>query len=170
MRRRLRAVLGVSLWAPFVCFATLVGACDKRQDVEKKGKMLAATEIAEEEPELIPRPVRAVASVVDAGPLRFQAPLLHWMRDRAAAELRRGDAAALAASFDQLAGFAPSMEGYENWASIARDGADAARAASLDGARASCRECHQQYREAYRTRMRARPLASLFDIPPRRSL
>jgi len=52
--------------------------------------------------------------------------------------------------------FAPA--GYTNWASIAKDGAKAARAADLGGVKASCRTCHDQYKKPYKTEMRTRPV------------
>jgi hypothetical protein len=82
------------------------------------------------------------------------------MQDHTAAALRRGDSAALATDLDEVATFAPKEPAYANWASIARDGADAARAGSLDGVKAACRGCHAQYRAAYKAAMRARPLPS----------
>jgi hypothetical protein len=100
------------------------------------------------------------ATGADAGPSRAEAPLLWWMREHTAAALREGDSAALAAALDQLATFAPKEPAYENWASIARDGADAARAGSVDGVKAACRECHAQYRNSYKGEMRARPVLS----------
>jgi hypothetical protein len=67
---------------------------------------------------------------------------------------------ALATALDKIVGFAPGSGGggYPNWASIARDGAAAARAQSLDGVKASCRSCHSQYRDKYKREMRDRPL------------
>jgi hypothetical protein len=97
----------------------------------------------------------------DSGPSLVEAPLLHFMRDHVATAMRQGDATALAAAFDQIAAFAPKgpPPEYANWASIAKDGAAAARAASVDGARGACRGCHSQYRNAYKADMRARPLS-----------
>jgi hypothetical protein len=66
------------------------------------------------------------------------------------------DFAALATALDTVATFAPS--GYQYWASIARDGADAARAQSLEAVRAACRGCHRQHRANYKREMRDRPL------------
>jgi hypothetical protein len=48
--------------------------------------------------------------------------------------------------------------GYTNWVSIAKDGADAARAQNLDAVKAACRGCHNQYRAKYKREMRDRPL------------
>jgi cytochrome c556 len=65
---------------------------------------------------------------------------------------------ALADVLERVAGFAPADPGYPNWASIARDGADAARIQSLDAVKAACRSCHQQYRAKYKQEMRDRPI------------
>jgi hypothetical protein len=62
----------------------------------------------------------------------------------------------LATALDKVVTFAPP--GYTNWQSIARDGASAARALSLDGVKASCRSCHKQYKDRYKAEMRDRPI------------
>jgi hypothetical protein len=62
----------------------------------------------------------------------------------------------LAAALDKVATFAPA--GYTNWASISRDGASAARVQSLDAVKASCRGCHNQYKDKYKKEMRDRAL------------
>jgi hypothetical protein len=95
----------------------------------------------------------------DGGPTPKDAPLLFWMQAHTAAALRQGDSAALAAALEELATFAPKEPGYPNWASIAKDGADAARAGSVEGVKAACRGCHAQYRASYKAALRARPLA-----------
>lgn len=78
------------------------------------------------------------------------------MKQHLKGDMRPGDLAEVARSLDTVATFAPS--GYDNWASIARDGANAARGGDLDGTKASCRGCHQQYKSKYRAELRARPL------------
>jgi hypothetical protein len=82
------------------------------------------------------------------------------MRDHPAKALRDGDLGALADSFDRIATLSPKAAppAYANWTSIAKDGADAARAASMPGVKGACRGCHTQYRNAYKAEMRARPL------------
>ena len=62
----------------------------------------------------------------------------------------------IADSLTKAASFAPA--GYTNWASIAKDGANAARAADLNAVKAACRGCHDQYKNKYRTEMRTRPV------------
>jgi hypothetical protein len=71
-----------------------------------------------------------------------------WMKTTLAAALTAGDLGAVATGLDRLATWAP--EGYPNWASIARDGADAARAQAGEAVRAACRGCHGQYRERFK--------------------
>jgi hypothetical protein len=95
----------------------------------------------------------------DAGP-PAEAALARWMDENAAPALRQRDLFAVAAAFDAIARFAPSTPppAFANWASIATDGAAAARAAHLEGAIAACRACHTQYRLDYRSQLRARPL------------
>ncbi|HLK35636.1 MAG TPA: hypothetical protein VKU41_02715, partial [Polyangiaceae bacterium] len=62
----------------------------------------------------------------------------------------------IATALDKVVTFAPS--GYGNWASIARDGAAAARSQNLDAVKASCRSCHNQYKDKYKKEMRDRPI------------
>jgi hypothetical protein len=167
MRRWLGAALGASLGASLLVALGVVAACDKGEAVQE-GLAITPTEAVEEEELLSPRAAPGLGSArprptgpgTDAGPVRSEAPLLWWMREHAAAALRQGDTAALGAALDELATFAPPEPAYGNWASIARDGAGAARAASLDGVKASCRGCHAQYRNPYKAEMRARPLPS----------
>jgi hypothetical protein len=64
----------------------------------------------------------------------------------------------LSVALDKIVTLAPA--GYTNWASIARDGAAAARAHSLDGVKASCRSCHNQYKDKYKKELRDRPIGS----------
>jgi cytochrome c553 len=59
-----------------------------------------------------------------------------------------GDTAALAVALTKAATFAPP--GYPNWASIAKDGAKAAKGGDLAAAKAACRSCHDQYKKKYK--------------------
>jgi hypothetical protein len=83
-------------------------------------------------------------------------PLKKWMKANTAAAMASQDMDALATAFDQIAAMAP--EKYTNWASISRDGAAAARAHNIDGAKGACRGCHEQYKAKYKAEMRDRPL------------
>lgn len=92
----------------------------------------------------------------DCGPADSGCPLRAWMKANAARALQAGDFVALGEVLARLADFAPP--GYANWASISRDGADAARVEDLRAVEAACRGCHRQYNDRYRREMRDRPL------------
>jgi hypothetical protein len=83
-------------------------------------------------------------------------PLYAWMKANTSAAMSAQDFDALAVALDKVVGFAPA--GYGNWASISKDGANAARAQSLDGVKASCRGCHNQYKDRYKKEMRDRSI------------
>jgi hypothetical protein len=83
-------------------------------------------------------------------------PLFDWMETQMEPALLTSNFDALAAQFDAVGQRAPA--GYTNWASISRDGADAARAGLPSAVRAACRVCHDQYRVRYARELRSRPL------------
>jgi hypothetical protein len=83
-------------------------------------------------------------------------PLYAWMKANTSAAMSAQDFDALATALDKVVTFAPA--GYGNWASIARDGASAARSQNVDGVKASCRSCHNQYKDKYKKEMRDRPI------------
>jgi hypothetical protein len=83
-------------------------------------------------------------------------PLQAWMKANATPPVSANDLPALAQAFDRMAAFAPAP--YPNWASIAKDGASAARAGDMPAAKAACRGCQDQYKKKYKTEMRARKL------------
>jgi len=66
------------------------------------------------------------------------------------------DLPALALALDKTVTFAPP--GYTNWVSISKDGAKAARAGDMTATKASCRSCHDQYKDRYKREMRARKI------------
>ena len=108
--------------------------------------------------------VSATASVApsDAGPSGPtcgkkplpDCPLQGWMKKNMEPAMSSTDFPDLATQLDKTATFAPP--GMPNWASISKDGAKAARAADLGGVKASCRGCHDQYKNKYKTEMRTR--------------
>ena len=66
------------------------------------------------------------------------------------------DLPALAAALEKTASFAPA--GYTNWVAVSKDGAKAARGGDMTAAKASCRTCHDQYKDKYKKEMRARKI------------
>lgn len=85
-------------------------------------------------------------------------PLQGWMKANMNPAVAAQDFPALATALDKAATFAPA--GYTNWASIAKDGAKAARAQDLTAAKASCRTCHDQYKDKFKkdTAVRAKKI------------
>lgn len=83
-------------------------------------------------------------------------PLQAWMKANANPPVMTSNLPALAIALDKIAGFAPPS--YTNWASISKDGAAAARNGDLAAAKASCRSCHDQYKQKYKTEMRDRKI------------
>ena len=74
-------------------------------------------------------------------------PMLGLMKGEIATAFAAKKSAALATSLEGLSAHAPAS--YANWASIAKDGAAAARAGEWNAVKASCRGCHAQYKEKY---------------------
>lgn len=83
-------------------------------------------------------------------------PLQAWMKANTNPPIAANDLPALAIALDKTVTFAPP--GYGNWASIAKDGAKAARAGDMTAAKASCRTCHDQYKQKYKSEMRGRKI------------
>ncbi|MDB4936258.1 MAG: hypothetical protein JWP87_3230 [Labilithrix sp.] len=83
-------------------------------------------------------------------------PLQAWMKANTNPAIASQDFPGLATALDKTATFAPA--GYTNWASIAKDGAKAARASDMTATKASCRTCHDQYKEKYKKELRGRKI------------
>jgi hypothetical protein len=80
-----------------------------------------------------------------------------WMRASVATPLASNNAAALAAALDRTARLAPDAS-WTSWSTFAANGAAAARRGDIPTTRASCKGCHDAWREKYRAGYRARPL------------
>ncbi|MDB4937170.1 MAG: hypothetical protein JWP87_4142 [Labilithrix sp.] len=106
--------------------------------------------------------VASAAAAASAGPVECgtkplpDCPLQAWMKANTNPAVAASDFPALATALDKIAAFTPA--GYTNWASIAKDGAKAARAQDMTAAKASCRTCHDQYKDKYKKEMRARKI------------
>jgi hypothetical protein len=81
-------------------------------------------------------------------------PTQKWMKANMAPAAASGDGAALAKALEYVAGKAPA--GFTNWASISKDGAAKAKAGDIDGAKKSCKTCHDQYKAKYKAEIRDR--------------
>lgn len=65
-------------------------------------------------------------------------------------QVLNGDAKALAPLFDATKG--KGKPEFANWNAIVDRGKAAAAAGNLDGAKATCKECHDAYRNDYKTK------------------
>lgn len=70
-----------------------------------------------------------------------------WMKSVMAAAVASGDGAKIAKALDHVAAKAP--DGYGDWATIAKAGADKARSGDIKGAKASCKACHTKYQKKF---------------------
>jgi hypothetical protein len=119
-----------------------------------------------------------LAALADAGRLCGDkalpdCPLQGWMKRNAKTMINFGETTTLAETFDQMVAFVPPPKGltretFANWASIARDGANASRMGNIPAARAACRGCHSEYLRSYHLDYRALPLPPLApgSLPP----
>jgi len=81
-------------------------------------------------------------------------PTQKWMKENMAPAAASGDGAALAKALEYVAGKAP--DGFKDWATISKAGADKAKAGDVDGAKKSCKTCHDQYKAKYKAEVRDR--------------
>jgi cytochrome c553 len=79
------------------------------------------------------------------------------MRGNVALPLATNNLSALADGLERTARLSPDMA-WASWRTMAADGAAAARKGDIAGARASCKNCHDAWREAYKARFRNRPI------------
>lgn len=83
-------------------------------------------------------------------------PLYIWMKGNAFTALNAKDLAQLARAFRRITAFAPTE--YPKWAKIAEEGLRAAEAGDIEGARRTCKSCHDLYRANYRAQFSSRAL------------
>jgi len=105
----------------------------------------------------------APAASAAAGPKTYECggkgqkacPMQGWMKGVMGSATSSGDGAKMASALSYIAGKPPP--GMGSWSSIASDGAAKAKAGDIDGAKASCKKCHDLYKEKYKTTMRDAP-------------
>ncbi|XYI01200.1 hypothetical protein ACMHYB_16190 [Sorangium sp. So ce1128] len=137
------------------------------------GSAAAAAEPAETAAAAAPKATAAASAAAAAGPAatgaaqagekKFECgakgqklcPMQAWMKSTMASATSSGDGAKIAAALQYVAGKPPP--GMGSWASISKAGAAKAKAGDIDGAKASCKQCHDLYKERYKKTMRDRP-------------
>jgi hypothetical protein len=79
-----------------------------------------------------------------------------WMKPNMGAPLAGQDFATLQKSLE-LVGSKPPPGDYPNWATFAKAGSAAAAKQDLAGVKASCKQCHDAYKENYKKEFATRP-------------
>ena len=82
-------------------------------------------------------------------------PMQKWMKTVMAGASSSGDGARLAEALTYVANHAPP--GFTTWSALATDGAKKAKADDIDGAKVSCKQCHDVYKKKYKSTLRDRP-------------
>ena len=85
-------------------------------------------------------------------------PLQKWMRANMGAPLASGDTAALGKALDHAATLSPDPT-WTTWSQFAKQGSTAAAAKDLNGVKASCKSCHDAFKDKYKSQFRARPVS-----------
>jgi hypothetical protein len=110
-----------------------------------------------------PTGTAAAASSAAAGPKTFDCgakgqkpcPMQGWMKTVMASASSSGDGAKLASALAYTAGKPPP--GMGQWTAISNAGVAKAKAGDIEGAKATCKQCHDLYKERYKSQMRDRP-------------
>lgn len=106
-------------------------------------------------------PPEASASAVPAakqfacGAKEKPCPMQGWMKRVMAPAASAGEGPALASALTYVAKHVPP--GFDTWAAISNEGVKKAKAGDVDGAKASCKQCHDAYKAQYKATMRDRP-------------
>jgi hypothetical protein len=82
-------------------------------------------------------------------------PMQGWMKRVMAPASSSGDAAALTKALAYAAERPPP--GFPDWTAMAKAGEAKAKSGDVDAAKASCKQCHDAYKETYKATMRDRP-------------
>jgi hypothetical protein len=81
-------------------------------------------------------------------------PMQAWMKANMAPAAANSDGPALAKALEYVAAHAPP--GFTEWSKIATAGAALAKKNDVDGAKKTCKTCHDQYKAKYKEDMRDR--------------
>ncbi len=143
---------GRRVWLPLaVAVATVLtgGSCKAWNTPQQPAAAVDATTVAPP-----PRPDASPAPPC-GGKDQPLCPLEAWMDRELSAPLQLPDWPHLARSFTRLAAHAPPS--LEHWSDFTTRGTAAIRARNLDSLRATCRACHNTYRDLYRQTLSPRP-------------
>ena len=83
-------------------------------------------------------------------------PLGKWMKPNIGTPLAGQDFATLQKNLEFVAGKVPAAD-YDKWAEISKAGAAAAAKQDLKAVKASCKSCHDTYKERYKKEFLTKP-------------
>ncbi|WP_433933855.1 hypothetical protein [Sorangium cellulosum] len=79
-------------------------------------------------------------------------PMQGWMKTVMQSATTSGDGAKIASALDYVASKPPP--GMPKWVAISKEGAEKAKKGDIDGAKASCKTCHDLYKAEYKAKLR----------------
>ncbi|WP_438005415.1 hypothetical protein WME89_42930 [Sorangium sp. So ce321] len=79
-------------------------------------------------------------------------PMQGWMKSVMQSATTSGDAAKIASALEYVASKPPP--GMAKWVAISKEGAEKAKKGDIDGAKASCKSCHDLYKAQYKDSLR----------------
>ncbi|WP_437777364.1 hypothetical protein [Sorangium sp. So ce1097] len=82
-------------------------------------------------------------------------PMQGWMKTVMQSATNSGDGAKIASALEYVAGKPPP--GMPKWVEISKDGVEKAKKGDIEGAKASCKNCHDLYKKKYKDELRANP-------------
>jgi hypothetical protein len=108
-------------------------------------------------------PTPASADGATCGSKENPCPLQKWMRQNMSAAMTAGDMAALATAFEKAAKLAPDptwngADPKASWDAIAKVGLAAAKANDTAAVKATCKGCHDAYKDKYKASFRTKPV------------
>jgi hypothetical protein len=108
------------------------------------------------EPSAAPSGSEAPGKTYDCGAKgQKPCPMQGWMKTVMADATSSGDAKKMASALEYAAARPPP--GFPEWVAMAKAGAAKAKAGDVDGAKESCKQCHDAYKDKYKATMRDRP-------------
>lgn len=100
-------------------------------------------------------PTASADAPATCGDKKNPCPMQKWMQDNIGAQMADGNLGGVATGLDKAAALSPDPS-WKEWAEISKKGADAARKGDKTGAKASCKACHDKFKQAYKDKYRAR--------------
>ncbi|AUX25769.1 hypothetical protein SOCEGT47_063200 [Sorangium cellulosum] len=82
-------------------------------------------------------------------------PMQGWMKKVMQTATTSGDGAKIAKALEYIASKPPP--GMGKWVSISKEGAEKAKKGDIDGAKKSCKTCHDMYKADYKAKHRDLP-------------